>query len=213
MNELQNDLRGREVIYRILGRIYRTEADEKLMEQLAGFAFPADTGNESFTEGAGELKRFIENGNFDYDEIAADYAHTFLAAGIPRGQVAFPFESVYTSAERLIMQDAYEAVLKIYRAHGLKSSAEDVYPDHIGLELEFMGFLCRKADEALEAGDEAAASKYFDEQKEFLEKHLLNWTEEFTADIAHWSETPFYQAAGKITRGFMELERAYFAEA
>ena len=44
----------------------------------------------------------------------------FLGAGIAEGLVAFPFESVYTSKDRLVMQDAYEQVLRIYRSNGVE---------------------------------------------------------------------------------------------
>ncbi len=194
----------------MLGRIYLVELDQKFLDQLRRFEFPTDTGNPSMTEGAHEMNKLVREGEINFDLIAADYAHTFLAAGIPRGLVAFPFESVYTSPQKLIMQDAYEKMYKILKAHGLASKAKDIMADHLAIELEFMAHLCKQAYELVDKKDEKALSKNLDEQKDFLEHHLLNWVPEFTADIAHWSETDFYKAAGKLTRGFIELEKEYF---
>ncbi len=210
MNEFQNVLKGREAIYRMLARIYRVEVDQDLLKQLQKFKFPTDTENAVLTEGANELAEIAKQEDINLDLLAADYAHTFLAAGIPRGQVAFPFESVYTSPQKLVMQDAYEQVYKILAAHGLASKAKDIYADHLSIELEFMAYLCAQAYDDVEKGDNEALSKNLDEQKSFLEKHLLNWVPEFCADIKHWSEQPFYQAVGKITAGFMQLEKEYF---
>ena len=70
----------------------------------------------------------------------------FLAAGINQGKAAFPYESVYTSSKKIVMQEAWENVKKIYSQNGfsLEDGSSDILEDHIAVELEFMAHLCEK---------------------------------------------------------------------
>ena len=66
-------------------------------------------------EGYKEIEEYLENINEDsINELAADYARTFLGAGLSNGSAAFPYESVYTSKDRIVMQDAWADVSEIY---------------------------------------------------------------------------------------------------
>ena len=65
--------------------------------------------------------------------------------------------------------------------------------DHLATELEFMAWLCENAK--------------IDEQMEFLEKHLVSWLPAFHADLEKFSMTDFYRAAGKMTLGFVYMEK------
>lgn len=211
MEELLTTLQARAALYRLLGRIYRVEADGELLEALKAFPVEAQTDFDRFNESAAALVSYVREGNFTSDDLAADYARTFLGAGLQGGGCAYPYESVYTSPEGLVMQDAFEQVQGIMRNHGLASSAHDIPADHIGLELEFMGVLCEEAAEALKKNDEAAVEKSFDEQQQFLQTHLLNWVPGFVADINKTGMTPFYKHAGNLTGAFLEMEKQYFA--
>jgi len=117
---LREILAQRESMYRLLARLYKTEADKDLLDGLGAAGFPEEDG------GLGEGFRLIADwlrypkSEDPVTELAVDYAHTFLGAGIADGLVSYPFESVYTSPGRLVMQDAWEDVCRIYREHGLE---------------------------------------------------------------------------------------------
>ena len=154
---LREILAQRESMYRLLARLYKTEAEKDLLDGLGAAGFPEEDG------GLGEGFRLIADWLRDpksedpVTELAVDYAHTFLGAGIADGLVSYPFESVYTSPGRLVMQDAWEDVCRIYREHGLERGEQaDMHEDQIGLECEFMAILAGRALEALEADDEQA---------------------------------------------------------
>lgn len=69
---------------------------------------------------------------------------------------AYPFESVHTSPKRLMMQEARDEVLAVYRSEGLdKLPSWKESEDHIALELEFMAVLGDRIVAAAEASDEA----------------------------------------------------------
>ncbi|MDO5531666.1 molecular chaperone [Sutterella sp.] len=204
MQDLINALQARQLIYKVLSGLYQIEVDEEELRNLKGLEFPVGTGSDALDEGSRKLNAAVATlTKDDLDELAADYARVFLSAGIADGPAAYPFESVYTSRDKLIMQDAYEQMLKILKEHGMGTSKEDLYPDHLGIELEFMSFLTEKAVKALEAGKEDEAAAILDEEKEFLTKHLLNWTGKFFDDFDQCAGTDFYKALSLFTRAFI----------
>jgi TorA maturation chaperone TorD len=50
-----------------------------------------------------------------------------------------------------------------------------VFPaDHIGIELEFMSYLCKEGRSS-DSNDVKGYLKTIEEQEDFLKQHLLNW--------------------------------------
>jgi TorA maturation chaperone TorD len=138
-------------------------------------------------------------------ELAAEYATLFLNMG---RRPVHPFESVYTSSERLMMQEAHDEVLNIYLHEGVGKVEEFKLPeDHIAVELDFMSYLCQKNIDAIKKGDDEAASGYLTKQKDFLEKHLLVWIPAFCLDLEKMTRSIFYKAIANITRDFVEFDQ------
>lgn len=185
--------------YHFLARMYEKELSSELIESLAGMDFSTAAENAGpLAEGYAALKAFFEScPEHLEDELASDYAKIFLAAGEAKGNAAFPYESVYTSKEKLLMQDAWEKVKELYISKGvvLAGAGSDVKEDHMASELTCMAYLCESgaAEEALK----------------FLNEHLLDWIEPFVADIEKYARTGFYPAIGKLTAGFLQMEKEY----
>lgn len=205
---------NRENMYRFLGRLYKVEVDITLLHQLKNMVFPVETGEKEMDEGYQLLKDYLQHLGMDpITDLAVDYARVFLGAGVYEGIVANPYESVYTSPEHLIMQDARDEVLAAYWAKGLdKRDSLNVPEDHISLEFEYMAFMCRETHSALKDTDWRKISGSLMEQAEFLEQHLLNWIPDFCEDIIKCSETDFYIGIAKITNGFLRMEKNLLAE-
>ncbi|MBP2635401.1 MAG: cytoplasmic chaperone TorD [Firmicutes bacterium] len=199
---------NRERLYRFLGRLYEVEVDKNLLEQITAMIFPVECGEEVLNQGYLLLKNYIMLPlNDPVNDLAVDFARIFLGAGIVGDEVAYPYESVYTSPKRLIMQDSRDQVLAVYRNKGLnKTEGLDIPEDHIALELEFMAHLCQETQQAVAAQDWKAVSACLKGQLEFLTAHLLNWVPAFCTDIEKYAETEFYQAVAKITNGYLHLE-------
>ncbi len=203
MNNLSKNDENRTRMYRLLGKLYLIEVDEKSLAAFKGMSFPEITGKSSaeldLKEGYALIaKYFAENTLSDeaaLEELAADYAKTFLSAGDQSGQSAFPYESVYKNMAHQIYGESTAEAEKLYAAKGLKLKEDmfKVMEDHLGAELEFMAKL-------IENGDEA-------EQKAFLKNHLLNWVSSFTADVVKYASTDFYKGWAKVTNGLLGLER------
>ena len=58
-------------------------------------------------------------------ELAIDYVRTFIGHGVNGYSAAYPYESVYTSERRLMMQEARAEVLKTLRENRLEARQLD----------------------------------------------------------------------------------------
>lgn len=228
-------LKSREAMYRFLSRLYLLEVDEALLDALCRMEFPKECFQEDMKEGYGLLRVYLkdraqlrkdieENAGEEeeksaacdvdpagknavcdtdqeiLDDLAVDYARIFLSAGVAQGKAAFPYASVYTSRQHLMMQESQGDVAALYAKKGLevRKNMYRVPEDHLGLLLEYMAVLCRED-----------AKK---EQQDFLKNYLLNWVFAFTADMAKYAATDFYRGLGKLTKGFLSMERSLLAD-
>ena len=85
MQELQTILESRRDMYRLLGSLYQIEVDEATLAQLRTIRFPDKTGCEALDCAGAALNAFVADLKPEgLDDLAADYAATFLSAGPSR---------------------------------------------------------------------------------------------------------------------------------
>ncbi len=141
------------------------------------------------------------------DMLAVDYAHVFLAAGEHNDRCATPYESVYTSEEGILMQDARDDVRRIYRESGVMPDGEGNIPeDYLTLELEYLAGLYRRLGAQLGEGHPEAAGRVAQKAYGFLKGHLLNWVPDLVADIDRVATTDFYHGLALSLDGFLACE-------
>lgn len=200
----------RALAYRFLSRAYRTAPDAAFVAALraASADRPADDPLAPF---------FAELASADASDdealridLAADYNRLFLGMGphpVP------PYESVYTSPEHLLMQDARDEVLAAYRAQGLDAPDDFNLPeDHLALECAFAAELAARTAAACERGDREAADELVASQRAFVEEHLAAWVPAFCDDAEERARTSFYRGLAALTREQVEADRAVLAE-
>ena len=204
----------RAATYGLLSRLYRVEIDEELLEELRGMRFPAKTGSDEVDAGYRLIAQYLSNAwDNSVTDLAVDYVRTFIGHGVDAFSAAYPFESVYTSEKRLLMQEARDEVLAIYRAAGLdKQDSWKEGEDHIALELEFEQILANRTVEALERGDEDEAFSLLTTQKNFLDDHLAAWAPMMTSDMRRFAKTDLYRGLAHLTDGFLSSDRAFLAD-
>jgi putative dimethyl sulfoxide reductase chaperone len=198
----------RSLSYTFLSRVYREEPTREFLDALIANAVSsqadeAGEGNKIFNAFLIKFKGAdMEQTRVD---LAAEYAALFLNAS---RHPVFPFESVYTSPDGLIMQRARDEVLQEYRRAGLaRVDGFNEPEDHIAIEYEFMASLCRKTIEALQAKNLTAALDSLRWQQEFCEKHLSVWVPKFCQDLAKGARSDFYKGAALLTAEFLETEQ------
>lgn len=211
-SELAALAEARACLYRFLGSIYIMEIDEQMLGQIKGMKFPKTLPESDLREGYDLIRNYVKDNEVDsLEELAADYAKIFLAAGEAQGLAAFPYESIYTGKKHEFVGDAQQEVRALYAARGWEPRKDmfRIMEDHIGLELEFMAILCGEMKEAVENGKKKEAESVLEEQQTFLKNHLLNWTASFTSDVNKYAQTDFYRGAAKVTSGFLKLEKQF----
>lgn len=205
--EYQETAENRAVLYSFFARIYRSEVDAELLDALKQIDFEVDGGEERYAAGAARLQAYLNRPSFTMrKDLAVDYAKVFLSAGIPQGGAAFPYESVYTSPDHLVMQEARDEVVRLYRAKGLSIEGAVEPEDHLAFEFEFMTQLCREGEEAAQQGDGMKLRESIEEQRSFLANHLLNWVPQFCEDVIRYANTEFYQAVASMTADFIAMD-------
>lgn len=206
-------MKSRAQAYGMLARLFREEVDLATLRELQGMRFPTATGNATVDEGYHQLFEYLRRAWEDsVTELAIDYVRTFIGHGVNGYSAAYPYESVYTSERRLLMQEARAEVLATLRENELKRGDWNEAEDHIALELEFMQRMALRAAEALTDGAEDEAVAYLRTSYEFLENHLLNWVPMLVTDMRLHSKTLFYQGLGQLTLGTIEEDGAVLRE-
>lgn len=197
----------RSLAYRFLSRAYRTAPDADFIAALRTAAAhrPADDPLAPFfaelTDANDEELRI---------DLAADYNRLFLGMGphpVP------PYESVYTSPEGLLMQDARDEVLAAYRAQGLDAPDDFNLPeDHLALECSFVAELAERTATTYGQGNEAAAAELVVFQRAFVDDHLGVWVPAFCTDVKDRARTSFYRGLAALTREQVKADQAVLAE-
>lgn len=157
------------------------------------------------------LKRAAEEAEF-FQEILLEYDALFI---VPGPKLIFPYESCYThrnidgSFGRLWQEPAQD-MQRILKEWDIKfAEGWNLIPDHIAVELFFMGYLCRLLSEG-ELGTEDR-QKVKEWERRFLENHLRNWAFELLNNLKLKAETGFYKGIARLLSTFLEEESNFEA--
>lgn len=189
-------LREKQLACELLGSLYLCKPNRQVLESwrhLLGEPAPAIL-DEIFTA----LRQLDPASEEAVDELAWEYTRLFIG---PYKLPAPPWESVYTSAKRLMMQDAYDQVRECYREAGFQVDQAGLMADHIGLELTFLSMLYRQMLEA--PGQRKRLSTL---ANGFVENHQINWVPRFAEDMELAAELPLYAALSRATREIVYLQ-------
>lgn len=137
------------------------------------------------------LKEIDVNSERELDKLLWEYTRLFIG---PYRLPCPPWESVYTSPKRLMMQEAADKVIKIYHETGLAISSADVMPDHISAELNFLAVLFQKMNDDSE-GNGGSLSII----EKFLDEHLKRWVPLFVSDMERSADSALYKALARVT--------------
>lgn len=166
--------------------------------------------------GAGQIMSGMQDFVRDYSkdaeklllELEVEYTYLFINA-VPRVP-APPYESVYTGTG-LLMDEPVSQVLQAYREAGLgMREDDDALPDHIATEMEFMSYLVRQQNRALQTVENGDVDLWQKRQRQFLEEHLLRWCPGLMEKVVAGARQPFYRLMSNLTDIFLQAERERF---
>ncbi|HWO70018.1 MAG TPA: molecular chaperone TorD family protein [Actinomycetota bacterium] len=119
------------------------------------------------------------------ERVAEEHATLFLA-GV-RGGACPPHASAYLIRTGYEGAGVVAAVAAAYRGAGYLVEGSEL-PDHLAVELDFLGELCRR-----EAEGGPAAEGWRERELSFLRGHLLRWLPRFVERLARVSPAGFYR--------------------
>lgn len=161
--------------------------------------------SESVPDSLSRLKDAIDKIDLyseqEIEDLIWEYTRLFIG---PYKLPCPPWESVYTSGKKLMMQEAYDEVQDFYSEVGLEIGNPNIMIDHIGAELNFLGILHKKMDV-----DPEKRLYYRDIAKRFMDEHATRWIPQFTADMEQAAVSKLYKALAQVTRDFIMIERKY----
>lgn len=132
----------------------------------------------------------------DHDRLSVE--HTRLFGGLREGVgPAPPFESAWRAGFEpgaLAL-----AVAQAYAAAGFADIDLAAGPqDHLGVELKFMAMLALREAECWQRGDIDAAETRVEQQRAFLDRHLLNWIPGWAGELARRTQEPLFLAYAEL---------------
>jgi len=127
--------------------------------------------------------------NDTQEEIASDFALLFLGTD--------PHLSPHESLHRYALEEtpklwgsATKEVQTFYRSVQLMVDEEmALIPDHLTVELLFMSYLVE--------------NNFVEQQKAFMEKHLMQWVPDYCGEIESHARTTFYVEIAVLVREFI----------
>lgn len=207
--------RGRASFYRMLAQLYFKELTAEQVKHLAGMDFSGMSGDdETIAEGYADIRRYLRYANGGTrQELACDYAHTFLAAGNYETFAATPYESVFTSEMGLLMQEARDEVYKTFCSQHIQPEESLHLPeDHISFEFEFVATMLDRINDAILDGAFGHACELAQVVSDFHRDHQLNWIDDLCDSVDDVAQTRFYKGVGKVTRGFVHADTEVIAD-
>ena len=146
----------------------------------------------------GAIDEIDQNSEQELEDLLWEYTRLFVG---PYKLPCPPWESVYTSAKRLMMQEAYDEVQDLYNELGLKMGDPNIMPDHIGAELNFLAVLFGNLH-----NNPGKRVYYKDIAKRFLDEHLMRWFPQFISDMEEAANLKFYKALAQVTKDFINAQ-------
>ncbi|MBI2894006.1 MAG: molecular chaperone TorD family protein [Deltaproteobacteria bacterium] len=189
---------ARRDLYRILGGLLEQCPTPELLRVLAeadSLELLAQHFGRELGDGLRAMRAGLAGGEEAREAIRRDYVALFVG---PRKKLAPPWESVYRSPGRLVMQEPEREVVRAFAEQRVGFEGMGQKPaDHIALELQFVALLLERS-----AHKRAARAAL----RRFLDQHILQWVPAFAADVRKHAKTDLWRAAGQVLEAVCAME-------
>ena len=179
----------------LLGSMYLCKPNRDTLESWRALL------SEAVPDMLSDLKKALDTidmtSNSEMENLLWEYTRLFIG---PYKLPCPPWESVYTSPKRLMMQGAYDEVREYYKKTGLTVNNQGIMADHIGAELNFLAVVLQKA-----ISDTEKEQYYRDLASGFLAEHVMEWIPQFARDMEDAADLSFYKTLARVTRSVIDL--------
>ena len=203
----QNESATRAVLYNIFAGALARKVDDAWLNR--SFREKLRMGLPDVS-GKDELLNALERADADpeyFGELQLDYD---ALLNVPGPKLTFPYESCYTHRNidgtygRLWQEPAQDMHRILKEWEIVFAEGWDLIPDHIAIELYFMGELCRLTSVAKNGEDEKRLEEW---QVKFFQTHLNSWIFEFVNGLEMKADTEFYRGIAQLLQVFLEEEK------
>ena len=212
-NEVENIIGLTSNIYGFLARGYLKEVDEDYFKKIKNILpvfqhLESCSGDENLSIGVRKLESYfvgIADIQKEIEKQSTMFTTLFLNVS-PDDSIKHihPFESVYLSPDRLVMQDQRDEVEEFYSRYGLGVIDGFREPeDHIAAELSFLSKLNELILADLVNDNHEATLNKLKGQQEFMEQHLLKWVHIMCAELKEACGEGFYNILAELTIGYI----------
>jgi TorA maturation chaperone TorD len=179
----------------LLGSMYLCKPDRETLDSWRALL------SEAVPDILSDLKDALEKidmaSDSELEDLLWEYTRLFIG---PYKLPCPPWESVYTSPKRLMMQEAYDEVRDYYNKAGLTVNNQGIMADHLGAELNFLAVVLQKAH-----SDPKKEQYYRDLIEGFLDEHVIKWIPQFARDMEDAADLLFYKTLARVTRSMIDL--------
>lgn len=199
-------------MYKFLSAAFVEPPSAALLAPLLAEGFVGELEEVLGAAAVDDLRQFVRGFQGDYEGLDQEFQGLFM---VPLGRYVTPYEAVYRDerevggarVQGLLMGPSTLAVKQLYREAGAAIS-EDFkdLPDHVGLELACMEFLCAAEARAWERGDLDEVHRIRGFQRRLLHEHLLQWVPALCGRIRETAPGPFYRGIASLTEAYLRRE-------
>lgn len=197
---------ARSEIYRILSAVFAYPAsDEQKDFVLQGAQAALRTAAVRLPFPLRALDALIERGAEAAPDVELEYTRLFdNCSGRPALSL---HEKDFSSVDQ---KKLWEELIRYYEHFGLRYDLKECkeWPDHIGIELEFLHYLT-----FLEATvPDAMTENYLAAEGDFLDRHLAKWVPGFCQKLSDGDVPSPYRAFGEVLAQFIAGEREFIQQ-
>ena len=175
--------------------------------------YPQEGSQKAFhqvQEGLNLVKPYgLKKGRTDEEilrNLSKDWTHVFR--GVVRDGILPPYESFYRP--RRLQKKPAQEINRLFSKMGIQVPEEWHQPsDYIGVELDFMRFLCEKERRLRDSGDRDGLREAVEAEKSFLEDHIALWIPIFCKRMLEEAREGYYLGIAHLTLGFVEFDRRW----
>ncbi|MDP4127617.1 MAG: molecular chaperone TorD family protein [Bacillota bacterium] len=149
------------------------------------------------------LANYAQVKPFEFQQMCFEFNRLFVGPGSP---VAPPYESVYLSQDRLVMQEQTLEVRKMYQSENLMTTSQGTIPDDfIATELEFAAYLLNRVIQESSSGNSSNATKYLHLFNVFMQEHPRRWLQVFATIVSENTQHPVFLLVMQVLLSTIEL--------
>ncbi len=200
---------NRSRFYCFLGNFYIKKPDKTFINELKSKIRKIEQSSDGdLRESLAIVEDSLQGSNMEDLSTKLMIEFTRLFRGIKKGYgPPPPYESIYRGERRVIGQVTLD-VMQMYQDANFVFS-DDYYTgplDYLGVELQFMAFLCQSEMDAWKNNKADEAKKYLELEKKFLRLHLMQIVPKFSRNVVQQATEKFYIGVVKLTERFSTMD-------